>query len=111
MDYFYFISIPLNQALVHSRRDTAIGMDPISPKQDGVRALAVDKKNEVGTVLPPIVKSTLRTPCASEVCPLKSLNVMLVLIRSPTECPNRRSIAYDIMLTAAPVSTSILLIG
>jgi hypothetical protein len=44
MDHFYFVSIPLNQTLVHCGRDTTIGMDPISPKQDGVRALAVDKK-------------------------------------------------------------------
>jgi hypothetical protein len=44
MDYFYFISIPLNQTLVHCGRDTTIGMDPISPKQDDVRALAVDNK-------------------------------------------------------------------
>jgi hypothetical protein len=44
MDYFYFISIPLNQTLMHRRRNIAIGMVPISPKQDGVRALVVDNK-------------------------------------------------------------------
>jgi hypothetical protein len=50
-------------------------------------------------------------PYASDVWPLKSLSVMLVLIRSPVEHPNQGSTEYGIMLTAAPVSTNILLTG
>jgi hypothetical protein len=50
-------------------------------------------------------------PCASDVWPLKLLNVMLVLIKSSVERPNRRSTEYGIMLTASPVSTNILLTG
>jgi hypothetical protein len=68
-------------------------------------------KKEVGTVLLPTVRSTLRTPCASDVWSWKALSVTLVLIRSPVDHPNRRSTEYDIMLTAAPVSTNILLTG
>jgi hypothetical protein len=68
-------------------------------------------KKEVGTVLLSTVRSTLRTPCAFDVWPLKSLSVTLVLIKSPVERPNRRNTEYGIMLTAAPVSTNILLTG
>src|SRR6185312_11054060 len=68
-------------------------------------------KNEVGTVLRPTVNSTLRTPCASDGWPLKSLSMTLVLMRSAVERPSRRSTKYGIRLTAAPVSTNILFTG
>ena len=71
--------------------------------------LLLTMKNEVGIVLRPTVNSTLRTPIASDGCPLKSLSVTLVLIRSAEECPNRCE--YGIRLTAALVSTNILFIG
>jgi hypothetical protein len=73
--------------------------------------LLLTMKKEVGTVLLPTIRSTLRTPCASDVWPLKLLNVTLVLIRSPVDHPNQCSTEYGIMLTAAPVSTNILLTG
>src|SRR6185503_4100759 len=73
--------------------------------------LLLTMKNEVGTVLRPTVNSTLRTPFASDGCPLKSLSITLVLIRSTAERPNRRSTEYDIKLTAALVSTNILFTG
>src|SRR6185312_7648585 len=73
--------------------------------------LLLTMKNEVGIVLRPTVSSTLRTPIASDGCPLNSLSIMLVLIRSAEEQPNRRSTEYGIRLTAAPVSTNILFTG
>src|SRR6185436_16490186 len=68
-------------------------------------------KNEVGIVLRPTVSSTLRTPITSDGCPLKSLSITLVLIRSVEERPNQHSTQYGIRLTAAPVSTNILFTG
>src|SRR6185312_11037578 len=68
-------------------------------------------KNEVRIVLRPTVNSTLKTPIASDGCPLKSLSVTLVLMRSAEEHPNWRSTEYGIRLTAALVSTNILLTG
>jgi hypothetical protein len=68
-------------------------------------------KKEVGIVLLPMVRSTLRTPCAFDAWPLKSLNAMLVLIKSSVERPYRHNTEYGIMLTAALVSTNILLTG
>jgi hypothetical protein len=67
-------------------------------------------KNEVEMILLPTIRSTLRTPYASDAWPLKSLNVTLVLIKSSAECPNQSSTEYDIILTAALVLTNILLI-
>jgi hypothetical protein len=62
--------------------------------------LLLTMKKEVGTILFPTVRSTLRTPFASEVWLLKSLSVTLVLIKSPADRPKQRSTEYDIMLTA-----------
>jgi hypothetical protein len=73
--------------------------------------LLLTMKKEVGTVLLPTVRSMLRTPCASDAWPLKSLNVTLVLIKSSVERPNRCNTEYGIILTAALVSTNILLTG
>src|SRR6185436_11340846 len=73
--------------------------------------LLLTMKNEVGIVLRPTVNSTLRTSIASDGCPLKSLSITLVLIRSAEDRPNQRSTEYDIRLTAAPVSTNILFTG
>jgi hypothetical protein len=73
--------------------------------------LLLTMKKEVRMVLLPTVRSTLRPPYASDAWPLKSLNVTLVLIKSSVECPNRHNTKYDIILTAAPVLTNILLIG
>src|SRR6185295_14951998 len=73
--------------------------------------LLLTMKNEVGIVLRPTVNSTLRTPFAFDGCPLKSLSITLVLIRSAAEQPYRRSTEYDIKLTTTPVSTNILFTG
>jgi hypothetical protein len=61
--------------------------------------------------LQPTVNSTLRMSCASDDWPLKSLSIMLVLMRSAVERPYWRSTEYGIRLTAAPVSTNILFTG
>jgi hypothetical protein len=42
MNSFHFITIPLNQTLVHRRRDAAVGMNPIHPEQHSVCTLVVD---------------------------------------------------------------------
>jgi hypothetical protein len=42
MNYFHFVTIPLNQTLVHHRRDAAIGMNPIPPEQDSACTLVAD---------------------------------------------------------------------
>jgi hypothetical protein len=86
-------------------------MNPIPPEQDSVAALATDNEERSQDSLLPTVRSTLRTPCASDAWPLKSLNAMLVLIKSSAECPKRRRTEYGIILTVAPVSTNILLTG
>src|SRR6185503_2837350 len=41
-DYLHFIAIPLNEILMHCGRDTAVGVDPIPPKQYRICTLAVD---------------------------------------------------------------------
>jgi hypothetical protein len=68
-------------------------------------------KKEVRMVLLPTVRSMLRMSCASDAWPLKSLSVTLVLIKSSAERPNQHNTEYGIILTAALVSTSILLTG
>src|SRR6185437_4668900 len=96
---------------MHCGRDTTVGVDPIHPKQYRICTLAVDDEERSRIVLRPTVSSTLRTPIASDGCPLKSLSITLVFIRSAEERPNRRSTEYGIKLTAAPVSTNILFTG
>src|SRR6185312_4004852 len=66
------------------------------PSNTVYELLLLTMKNEVGIVLWPTVNSTLRTPITSDGCPLKSLSVMLVLMRSAEERPNRRSTEYGI---------------
>jgi hypothetical protein len=58
-----------------------------------------------------MMKKEVRTPCASDAWPLKLINITMVLIKSLAERPNRRRTEYGIILTAAPVSTNILLTG
>jgi hypothetical protein len=72
--------------------------------------LLLTMKKEVGAVLLPTVRSTLRMPCASDAWPLKSLNVRLVLIKSSVERPNRHSTEYGIILTLEVQSLQMLII-
>jgi hypothetical protein len=73
--------------------------------------LLLTMKKEVGTILLHTVRSTLRMLCTSDAWPLKSLNIMMVLIKSKAKRPNQHSTEYGIILTVAPVSTNILLTG
>jgi len=41
-DHFYFIAVPLDELLMHCGGDTAVGVDPIPPKQYRICTLAVD---------------------------------------------------------------------
>jgi hypothetical protein len=51
MNHLYFISILLNQTLVHRGRNAAVGVNPIPPKLDGVSTLVVDDKERGGDSL------------------------------------------------------------
>lgn len=57
------------------------------------------------------VNSMLRTPCASDGWPLKSLSVTLVLIKSSLFHPKWCSMEFGMMFTATSLSTIILLTG
>jgi hypothetical protein len=58
-----------------------------------------------------MVSSTFRTPCASNVLPLKSFRAMLVLIRSSNHLLSFLNVAINIRLTVMPLSAIILLIN
>jgi hypothetical protein len=86
-------------------------MNSIPLKQDSVCTFTADNEEGSWDSLASHGQTTLRTPCASDAWPLKLLNVMLVLIKSSAERHNQRSTEYGIILTAAPMSTNILLTG
>src|SRR6185437_12846644 len=110
-DHFYFIAVPLDEVLMHCGGDTTVGMNPDPSKQHRVCTLAVNDEERCRCSLAAHCQFHIKNPIASDGCPLKSLSITLVFIRSAEERPNRRSTEYGIKLTAAPVSTNILFTG
>jgi hypothetical protein len=111
MNYFHFITIPLNHTLVHHRRDAAVGTNPIPPKQDSACTLVVNDEERSWDSLASHsqihVENALCFWCLAIEVAQRNVGLDQVL----AECPNWRSTKYGIMLTAAHVSTNILLTG
>jgi hypothetical protein len=44
LDYLNIIVYPLNELLMHGRRNAAIGVDPVPPKQQAIGSFAFNDK-------------------------------------------------------------------
>ena len=83
LDYLDIVSLPLDEALVHCRRDAAIGMDPVTTKEQIVRPFAVDDEESSRQSLTPNRQFDDNCPLVLDALPPKSFSIMSVSRKSP----------------------------
>jgi hypothetical protein len=109
--YLNLVIDPLNQELMYSRRNARVGMNPIAAKHNAIVTLHLDDDKRSSERFAP--HDELHGDDTSGLHwvappPPTLLSVRLVFMSSLFSHPSFLNTAYDIKLTAAPPSTSIL---
>jgi hypothetical protein len=88
LDSFNIVSLPLDKALVHCRRDATISMDLVSTKEYTVCPFAMDDKENSRQGFTPNHQFDVNYPRVLDALPPKSFNIMLVSSKSSGPFPS-----------------------
>jgi hypothetical protein len=111
MHYLNLVVDPLNQELMQSRRNAAVGVNPIMTKNDAIVTLHLNDEEWGSEWFAPPRWAPWRWhlwPPLGCPPPPTPLSIRLVFMSSSSSRPSFLNTTYDIRLTATPPSMSIL---